>query len=155
MSPTILELAEMERRCFPDANQPQFEDSTSKFNSFLLSNDKVPEGMLALFWPFFDKELALSNLDKEDVKTLLLDLKIAILNRKMSYPDFEMTYEEVTNLDMMQPKTFMRAMRSTGGMGRERAIEATQIRQILGGESTAPQGGIISSIAGMLPGKKK
>jgi hypothetical protein len=47
-------------------------------------------------------------------------------------------------------------MRSTGGLGRERAVEATQIRQILSGEGgTTPTGGIMSSLAAMIPGKKK
>jgi len=154
--PTLAEIADLERKVFADSAQPTFETTEARFSKWQLENENVPKGLTELFWPFFDKELALSNLMPEDVKTLLLELKIATLNFKMSHPDFEMTYEEVTNLDMLRPKTFMRAMRSTGGTGRERAIEATQIRQILTGEhTTAPQGGIMSSIMGAIPGMGK
>jgi hypothetical protein len=153
--PSIIELAEMERQVFGAAQQPQFDSTDAKFAKFLLENDNVPKGMLELFWPFFDKEIANTNFEKADVDSILLDLNIAILNFKMSHPDFEMTYEEVTNLDMMRPKAFMRAMRSTGGVSRERALQATQIRQLLGGESQAPQGGIMSSLGGLIGGKKK
>jgi hypothetical protein len=155
--PTIQELADLERKVFTDVGGPAFDDNTSKFNEFLLRNAHVPKDFAEKFWVVFENELALTNFERGDVDIMISELDIAILNWKMSHAHFETTQDDVTNLDMLRAKTFMRAMRSTGGLGRERAVEATQIRQILSGEGgTSPQGGIMSSLAALNPlGKKK
>jgi len=152
---SVAELVEMEKRVgFADGSSKAFDSTEAKFNAFLLENEHVPLAFAEKFWAFFEKEMALTNLEREDVKGLMTELDIAVLNWKMGHPHFETTQDDIMNLDMLRAKLFIRAMRSTGGISRERAIEATQIRQILGGESSAPQGGIMSAIANALPGKK-
>lgn len=153
----ILELKQLEKESdnFSEEQVKNFETESYRFIKFLLENEKnMPENLVALFWPFFDKEMALSNFSDRDVALLMDDLRISILNLKMSIPDFKKTYNDIIHLDNLKPKFFAKIKRSTGGMNRERALEATQIRQFLTNETEQVRGGILSRLAGIFGGRK-
>jgi len=156
--PGLLELQALQKQSDSiDAEKfSQFDTESFRFIKFLLDNEKenLPANIMKIFWPFFDKEVPLSNFDNVDVKVMMDELRIAILNLKMSVPDFKKTYNDIINLDGLRPKFYARIKRATGGMQRERALESTQIRQFLTNEMETAKGGILSRIAGIFGGRK-
>jgi len=154
--PSIEELVMLQRAVEQTATPSAFESESIKFAQFMLENNNknIPEHLLVQFWPFLDVEQALTNLNPPDVKLLMDELRIATLNIKMAHPDYEKSYDDVTNWDGMRAKTFSKLMRSTGGMQRERALQATQIRQLLTNEGDSAKGGILSKLGGMFGGRK-
>lgn len=137
--------------------QTGFEGESIRFAQFLLEdhNKNIPEMFLKQFWSFFDIEPALTNLTDQDCALLMHDLRIAILNYKMSLPDFQKSYSDIMYLDQLETKFFAKIKRSTGGVNRERALQATQIRQFLTGDGeSSARGGILSRIGGMFKGRQ-
>lgn len=151
----ILELSQMEKTGQQLAQDTGFETESYRFIKYLLEHDKnLPAGVMEKFWPFFSKQMTLSNFNDKDVMTLLDDLKIAILDFKMSIPDFKKTYDDIMILDGLRPTVLAIVKRSTGGMMRERALEATQIKQFLTNEQERTSGGIMAKLGSIFGGRK-
>jgi hypothetical protein len=159
----ILELAQMDRSVSQMGGQDNFQGLDSenlRFAKTLLDDDfkNIPTDFLPIitktFWVFRDKELALTNLEPNDVDILMSDLRIAILNYKQSIPDYELSYDKIISLDQMYAKVYVKLKRSTGGMNRERAMLTMQIKQFLTNEQERSGGGIMGTIKGMFGGRK-
>jgi hypothetical protein len=154
---TLAELEELERGVQrPPQPQNQFESESFRFSKFLLEDDKenVPEKVPEEFWPFFDKELALSNFSDQDAKIMMHELRIATIDLKMEIPDYSKTLNMLKHLDLLRVKSFAKIKRATGGTGRERALFASQIRQFLTSEEDKPRGGFLSRVTGIFGGRK-
>lgn len=108
-----------------------FEGEQHKFNKFIIENDQiVPKEVVKMLWPFMDRELSLTNLDKSDIRWVMLMFDIAKIDIMMSKPDYQHSFEELRMIDLAKTKTFLKAMRSVGGQDRERAQLTTQIREL-------------------------
>jgi hypothetical protein len=126
-----------------------FEGEMHKFNKFLIENGNLPSKVEDNFWAFMDKEMAISNLEKEDIKRGLLWFDIAKIDVMMSQPDYKLDFETIKNIDQARFKSLVRMKRSFGGMERERALLATQIKDIRTSETErAKEGNILSRIFG-------
>ncbi len=130
----ILELQELDN-AEKNALKPEldiFENETAKFNKFLIENDPtiLPKSIKENLWVFTDKELAISNLDKDDIKRGLLWFDIAKIDWMMSQPDYKLDFNTIANIDQARFRALVRMKRSFGGMERERALIATQIKEI-------------------------
>ena len=153
----ILELSQVDRITEPTHQEmlKGFQAEDFRFLQMILENEKNhPEELDKLFWPFFDKEQALTNFTDVDVKVQMENLHIAILNYKMSIPDYRKTYNDIIHLDNMRAKLFAKVKRSTGGLNRERAIQATHIKQLIANEQEVAKGGILSRIGGIFRGRR-
>lgn len=132
---------------------PKMKSETRELIEILVEDDKaklgVPKDISEKFWVFFDKELALSNLEKADVQQILHISNILRIDSLLEQPDYKINFDDIKHLDMIQLKAFIKAKRSTGGLGRERGLVATQIRQIWTPEMQRPSGGIMSKIGGI------
>ncbi len=135
-----------------------FEAEAFKFGKLMIEDnpDNYPEKLRENFWMVFDKELALTNLEKEDITKLMFMFDIAKLDFKMSKAPFELSFEELKNLDMLEMKMFAKIKRSTGGMQRERGLFAQQhqIRQFITNEHEQPKGGFLSKIGSVFSGRR-
>jgi hypothetical protein len=106
-----------------------FEGEVHKFNKFVIENDKiVPPQVEDQFWAFMDREMALSNLDKDDIKRGLLWFDIAKIDLMMNMPDYKLDFDTIRRIDQARFKAFVKMKRSFGGPDRERALLATQIK---------------------------
>ena len=142
-----------------DREKPILKGDLRELGEFLLEDDpkkiSVPEEFRKRFWIVFDKELALSNFDKDDVKRLMFSLDIIKLDVLIGTPDFEVSFEDMMQFDEIEMKAFVKIMRSTGGVNRERSLLTTQIKQFLTRSMDQPKGGFLSKFGAMLPGRKK
>jgi len=137
---------------------PEIKSDGREFAEFLLEDEqkkiKVPENFMSNFWISFDKEMALTNLTDDDIKKLMLTQKIVRLDTIMEQPDFKLKFHDLKHLDQVEMKTFIKSKRSSGGMGRERALLATQIKQFKAdAESDRPRGGMLSKIGSFFKGR--
>lgn len=123
-------IGQAEERLQPEPDY--FESELARFNKFLIQNDEqlLPMNITEKFWAFMDKEVSLSNLSKDDIRYCMLKFSIAKINAMMSMPDYKLTFETIANIDQAELKTFLKAKRSIGGPDRERALIATQIKEI-------------------------
>lgn len=148
----ILELQELSRQdnstLKPEPDY--FENENTKFQKFLIENDEsiLPPMIKKKLWVFTDKELAISNLDKEDIKRGLLWFDIAKIDWMMNQPDYKLDFGTIADIDQTRFRALVRMKRSFGGQDRERALIATQIKEIRTPERKS--GGIISRIFGGL-----
>jgi hypothetical protein len=151
-----LEALEKSEKAEKEKYERGFESEGYRFSQFLLEDnmDNVPEGVAQQFWPFFDKELALSNFTETDARILMSELKIAILDLKMEIPDYKKDLNTLKHLDLLRVKSFAKIKRATGGTGRERALFATQIRQFLTSEEERPKGGFLSKVSSIFRGRR-
>jgi hypothetical protein len=130
----ILELQELGKK-ESEALHPEpdyFDQEMMRFHKFLIENDEtlMPPEIKDKMWVFMDRELAVSNLDKDDIKRGLIWFDIAKIDWMMSQPDYKLSFETMRNLDQMRFRALVRMKRSFGGMERERALIATQIKEI-------------------------
>jgi len=130
----LLELKELSKN--DDSNlqydSNYFDQQVLQFNKFIIENDRtiLPPDIEKYFWVFNDKELALSNFDNNDIKRIMLWFDIAKINYMMGIPDYKLTFDMMRDIDEMWVKTLAKIKRSSGGMERERALLATQIKEI-------------------------
>jgi len=158
---TLLTLEDLERLDKQIASQEAeqratFESETNRFSEFLLEDNlrNIPKtfmgnndnAFLQDFWIAFDKEMALTNLEPNDVRYIMDHFEIARLNALMRHPDYKLDFNDVSQLNLAKMKIFIKAKRSTGGINRERALIASQIRQFLTNEQETPKGGIFGRI---------
>jgi len=133
--------------------RPQgFETEMFRFAKLIISDEDLrdvdPE-LRKRFWLVFDKELALSNFDKQDLEWLMLAFDCAKIDYMMSKYEDEIDFKKLQHLDMIKLKFIAKLRRSVGGMMRERALFAQQhqIKQVMVSEKDQPSGGILSKIA--------
>lgn len=133
-----------------------FEAENLNFSRFLLEEDidLLPKGFAENFWVAFDKELALTNLNDIDVQAILERIDLVRLDTIMQTPDFRLNWDAIKHLDQLGIKTFVKAKRSTGGINRERAMLASEVKQFLTNEIEGVKGGFLSKIAGFVKGRK-
>ena len=136
--------------------QQAFESESLRFQQGLIksTDENTPKYMPRNFWAFFDSELPLTNLNPQDVQKLMMVLKVTTLYGKMAIPDYKKSYEDLQFLSQLRVKAFSRMMRSTGGMQRERALQATQIHQVISNEPVQGRSGILQRVAGAFGGRK-
>lgn len=137
-------------------NSPGFESESTRFAKFQLDSkdENTPSNLPHDFWAFFDNEMALSNLNPQDVEKLMQVLKVATIYSKMATADYSKTYQDFMFLSQLRAKFFARVMRSTGGIQRERAIQATQIHQVLSNDTPQVRSGILQRVAGAFGGRR-
>jgi len=150
---TINELEELQQteKIF-DESSSGFESETFRFGKLILEDDTrfVPEDMMEKFWITFDKEMALSNFEKDDINWMMLNLDIAKIDLMLNSYESEIDFDKIRNFDLMRMKMLAKIKRSTGNMTRERALFAQQhqIKQLIMNEPDQPKGGILGRIFG-------
>lgn len=153
--------ADKENRPIKRGTDDGFESESYRFAKIILKDDdilnNIPLNMPEIFWICFDKELALSNFQPEDVRWFLQQFEMAKIDYMMSRPEEDLTFDEIRQFEMMRMKIIAKLKRSEGGMLRERALFAQQhqIRQFMTNEISQPSGGILSKIGGFLGGGKR
>ena len=132
-----------------------FEEEAAKFNKFIIENDDsiLPPLMKEKFWVFSDREVALSNLDKEDIRRLMLYFDIAKINLMMSKPEFKLDFKTIADIDEMKAKFLIKAKRSFGP-DRERVQLTTQVREIRMPLSQQSRGGLVGGLGRWFGGRK-
>ena len=148
----IQEMAEEELR-----ESQEFDNEAYKFAKLLITDDRLAddEELMKKFWIVFDKDVSLSNLTEEDVKSLLLWFDILKIDYLMSKYEDEIDFRKIRNIDALRAKLLVKAKRSTGGLTRDRALFAQQhqIKELVVGSKEAPKGGILGRIASLFGGR--
>lgn len=136
--------------------QGYFEGEQWKFSQRLLDNDEItPKFIIENFPAFMDREMALTNMDKDVVKRIMLYYDIAKIDYMMSKPDFKHNFEELRMIDQARVKTLCKALRSTGGPDRERALITTQIRELRIPNQARQSGGFLGGITRFFGGGRQ
>jgi hypothetical protein len=126
-----------------------FEGENAKLKKFILENDAiVPQAEIESFWGFMDKENELTNFDKNDIKIGLLWYDIAKINLMRSMPSYQFTYPLSRMIDQGRWKFLVKAKRSTGDTQRERALLATEFRELRIPEKQKSGGGFLGMFGG-------
>lgn len=122
------------------------ESSNNKLIEYLINDRSIPKHLRKqFFWAFSDKEMAISNLDDKQIRSVMLGSSIANKFYLMSKPDYKHTWEDEINYSNMRAKLFVKLNRSKDGF--ERKLEATQIREShFDGGNQRRGGGVVGSI---------
>lgn len=100
-----------------------------RFTQLLIDDKSIPKEWADKFWAFSDREMAVSNIEKADVPTLMNMFDVARLDFLMSKPDYDFSWEDNATLSNLRTKFFVKVKRSVNAT--ERRLLATQIRQII------------------------
>lgn len=122
------------------------ESPNNKLIEFLVSDRSIPKHLRKqYFWGFSDKEMAISNLDEKQIRSVMLGSSIANKFYLMSKPDYKHTWEDEINYSNLRAKLFVKLNRSK--MGFEREMQVKQIREnYVEGPQRRGGGGIVGSV---------